>query len=359
MIIQSKIKLISTIGMLLIGLFQSINAQGLRPELTKKVEQQRFARIVFYNCENLFDTINDSLKNDEEFLPEGDRFWTPKKYKNKLNNISRVITAIGGWSPPEIIGLCEIENAKTIHDLTLNTQLYRFEYKFIHNESPDNRGIDVALLYQPEAYLPIKNTFISINFPTQPKKKTRQILYSKGFLNNSDTLHLFVNHWPSRWGGELESEEYRTFVASVLKHKTDSIFRKNAVANILIMGDFNDEPTNISLSQVLSAKLEIQELMDSTLYNLTYIITKSSQAGTHKYQGNWTILDQFIVSGNLLNQKSSINTKPENLTIFNANFLMEPDNTYLGNKPYRTFTGFKYNGGFSDHLPIFIDLNKN
>jgi len=354
-----KITKLCLISFILISTFQNLLGQGISAELSKKVEKQRAARIMFYNCENLYDCINDTLKNDEEFLPEGSRYWSKGKYYEKLNHISKVITAIGGWSPPELVGLCEIENLKVLHDLTRNSALYPFEYKIIHQESPDNRGIDVALLYQTKKYTPIENKFIAIHFPNEPKKHTRDILYSKGILNKTDTLHIFVNHWPSRMGGELESEEFRFFVASVLKSKTDSIFATNSNPNIIIMGDFNDEPINKSIAVVLGIKNNAVKIDDDQLYNLTAISGISQNIGTHKYQGNWAVLDQFFISGNLLSPKSKLFTTTHDFTLFNADFLLEKDGNYLGVKPFRTFSGYKYIGGYSDHLPIFFDLNQN
>ncbi len=172
-------------------------------------------KIMFYNVENLFDTYDDSLINDEEFLPEGDRFWNNHKYYSKLNNIYKVIVAVGGWQPPAIIGLCEIENRTVLNDLVNNTPLVKFEYQIIHKESPDRRGIDVGLLYRKELFQPISYEAIPINFPNNPESKTRDILYVKGIAEKSDTLNIFINHWPSRWGGQLESEDRRLFVASV------------------------------------------------------------------------------------------------------------------------------------------------
>ncbi len=358
--ILSRVLIICTAFYFIVGISNKAFSQGLSKQLTQKVEKPRYARIMFYNCENLFDIYNDTLKKDEEFLPEGDRHWNKYKYFKKLNNTSKVITAVGGWKPPELVGLCEIENAKTLYDLTKNTPLYLSEYKVIHKESPDRRGIDVALLYQPKSYTPINNTFITISFPDNPQKLTRDILYSKGvFSQGSDTIHLFINHWPSRWGGQLESEGYRLYVASVLKTYTDSILSVQKNENIIIIGDFNDEPTNKSIAQVLKAQTSIDKPEQNKLYNLTYASNYETDLGTHKYKGQWAILDQIIVSGNLLNKQSGMYATSEGTVIFNAAFLLERDDSYLGNKPYRTFIGYKYNDGYSDHLPVFIDLYKN
>ena len=316
-------------------------------------------KIMFYNVENLFDTFDDSLINDEEFLPKGDRFWNNHKYYSKLNNIYKVIMAVGEWNPPAIIGICEIENRKVINDLVNNTPLVKFEYKIIHVESPDRRGIDVGLLYREELFQPLYFEAIQINFPNNPKSKTRDILYVKGIAKNSDTLNIFINHWPSRWGGQLESEDRRLFVASVLKAKVDSIFNSNSQSNIIITGDFNDYPNNKSINKILNASQDYNQIIDNELYNLSSLLFKSKNIGTHKYQGEWGVLDQFIVSGNILNKENKVYTTREDIHVFNADFLLEPDESNFGYKPKRTFTGFKYNGGFSDHLPTYLILNFN
>ncbi|MCK5028547.1 MAG: hypothetical protein KAR57_02865 [Bacteroidales bacterium] len=316
-------------------------------------------KIMFYNVENLFDTYNDSLINDEEFLPTGDRFWNNHKYYSKLNNIYKVIVAVGGWNPPAIIGLCEIENRKVIEDLVSNTPLIKFNYQIVHKESPDRRGIDVGLLYRKELFTPLSYEAIPINFPNNPDSKTRDILYVKGITNNSDTLNIFINHWPSRWGGQLESEGRRVFVASVLKEKVDSIFKSNPESNVIITGDFNDYPDNKSLHEILAASQNLDQIVENQLYNLSSFLYKTKNIGTYKYQGEWGVLDQFIVSGNILNKGNSVFTSTEDIHIFNADFLLEPDQSHFGFKPKRTFIGFKYNGGFSDHLPTYLILNFN
>ena len=316
-------------------------------------------KIMFYNVENLFDTFNDSLKNDEEFLPNGTRFWNTYKYYSKLNNIYKVIIAIGGWNPPAIIGLCEIENRKVLNDLVNNTPLVKFEYQIVHKESPDRRGIDVGLLYRKEFFQPLYYEAIPINFPDNPESKTRDILYVRGIAKNSDTLNIFINHWPSRWGGQLESEGRRLFVASVLKSKIDSIFTSNPQSNIIVTGDFNDYPDNKSINEVLNASQNYDQITDNQLYNLSSFLYKSKNIGSNKYQGNWGVLDQFFVSGNLLNKENKVFTSFDDIYIFNADFLLEPDEGYFGYKPNRTFIGYKYNGGYSDHLPTYLILNFN
>ncbi len=325
------------------------------PQLAIAVEAPRMVRVMFYNCENYFDTQNDSITADEEFLPDGERKWTPSRFYTKANQIAKVITAVGGWQPPELVGLCEIENRGVLDYLTLKSILYPQEYKIIHKESPDARGIDVALLYQPQKFNPLVIQFIPIHYPYS-NHKTRDILYTKGHLPNNDTLHLFINHWPSRYGGMLESEENRIFVASILKKTIDSIFQTNTLAKIVLVGDFNDEPNNNSILKTLQANPSFDSLVTPQLVNLSYALQFEKQLGSHKFQGHWGILDQIIVSGGLLQKGTQTYTTTDKATIYNAAFLLEPDQTYLGLKPYRTYDGFKYQGGFSDHLPVFIDL---
>jgi predicted extracellular nuclease len=311
---------------------------------------------MFYNVENLFDTKNDSLKNDDEFLPEGARFWIYNRYQEKLQNISRVITAIGGWSPPDIIGLCEIENREVLDDLCSKSSLSRLKYKIIHKESPDFRGIDVALLYQPKVFKPITYSAIKVSNHNN-SLVTRDILYVKGATKNSDTLHVFINHWPSRSGGQLESEPNRIQAAKILRLQVDSIFNLNASSKIVIMGDFNDYPENTSISLTLKANRSYDKIEANQLYNLSAYLQENVNYGSHKYDGEWGILDQIIVSGALLGSKDGLSTSIENAHIFYADFLLEDDSNYSGKQNFRTYVGFKYHGGFSDHLPIFIDID--
>jgi len=313
-------------------------------------------RIVSYNTENLFDCKHDSLKNDYDFTPEGCYHWTLDKYKKKIANVARVITSIGQWDSPILIGLCEIENEKVLIDLTRYSPLKNLNYKFIHAESPDKRGVDVALLYQPKQFKPIKNEFIKISFPDDPQSKTRDILYTVGKLPNGDTLHVFVNHFPSRLGGEVASEEKRVYVASVLRAKIDSIRTSSPKANILIMGDFNDYPNNKSIEITLGAKKPVEPINSSNLYNLFYQFQEQGIIGSNKYNGEWGMLDQIIVSGSMLLPNNRIYTNQNNAHICEESFLLEDDNRFMGKKPFRTYIGMKYHGGYSDHLPVYINL---
>ncbi len=313
-------------------------------------------RFMFYNCENLFDTYDDSLKIDESFLPDREHYWTPSKYRKKLNNISKVITAVGQWELPEVIGVCEIENRKVLEDLIHKTALKKFRYRIIHKESPDRRGIDVGFLYRPDKFKPLSYKAIRVKFPFDANKPTRDILYVKGTDNFKDTLHIFINHWPSRWGGQTETDRKRKFAASVLKKEVDSLFSTDKNPNIVIMGDLNDYPTNNSVMKVLKAQTQYNNIKQESLYNLAWYLQEVKGKGSHKHKGEWGVLDQIIISGSLLNQKNKIHTSVDNAHVFEAPFLLEPDNNYTGLKPFRTYIGFKFHDGYSDHLPVYLDL---
>ena len=312
-------------------------------------------KVMCYNVENYFDCVDDSLTDDSEYLHGGMRGWNYTKYQSKQANIGKVITAVGGWDAPAIVGLCEIESEKCMLDLTRFSGLKSLKYKFIQYDSPDARGVDVALLYQPNQFKPISNQPIRINFPDEPQRKTRDILYVSGLVPTGDTLHVFVCHFPSRLGGELESEDKRMFVASVLRQKVDSIFANNAKANIIAMGDFNDYPDNKSMAEVLNAVEPTENIEIHKLYNLMFPIHRAGK-GSHKHAGEWGALDQIIVSGNLLQPTNRFYTLPSDAHVFEADYLLEVDKAYLGTQPFRTYTGMKYQGGFSDHLPVYIDF---
>jgi len=313
-------------------------------------------RILFYNVENLFDIKDDSLSNDAEFLPGGEKYWTWKKYQDKCFKIGKVIMAAGGWELPDIIGLCEIENKSTLYGIIHMSHLRKAGYEIIHRESPDHRGIDVALFFQPERFTPIDTSYLQLIYPGETKSTTREILYVKGSTHTEDTLHLFVNHWPSRWGGQLESEQKRITAAKVLRNKLDSIFKEESKAKVIIMGDFNDYPDNKSLTRVLRARIPLADFRDDDLYNLGGFLEKRRSIASHKYHGKWGMLDQFIVSGALMNANGILQCQPKDMHLFAPDYLLESDASYMGKRPLRTYIGFKYHGGFSDHLPVYLDL---
>ncbi len=305
----------------LLVFYEAVFAQ-YTPDLPVK---DRYMRIMFYNVENLFDTENDSLTKDDEFLPNTAKAWTKNRYYDKLNKIAAVIVAVGAWQTPEIIGLCEIENRKVLNDLCKHTGLRNLNYQIIHKESPDRRGIDVAFLYKKEAFKPLMFKAIPVKFQQDTSMRTRDILYVKGIAKNHDSLHVFINHWSSRWGGQMASEYKRIAAAQVLRNCVDSIFKTNKFAKIVIMGDLNDYPDNKSVAEVLDAKNEFSNIKEDCLYNLSAFISQTKNIGSHKHKGKWGVLDQIIVSGALMNAKKGVATSRHDAYIFNAAFLQIQD----------------------------------
>ncbi|HKK81532.1 MAG TPA: endonuclease/exonuclease/phosphatase family protein [Prolixibacteraceae bacterium] len=310
-------------------------------------------RVMFYNVENLFDTVNDPKKNDDEFLPDRDRYWNKNKFYKKLKRIYQTIMASSNWLPPSVIGLAEIENRSVLEALLQHTPLGAMGYKIIHKESPDHRGIDVALLYNKKQFSPVKYQTYAVKRPDDSNYATRDILHVEGFTGQ-ETIHFFINHWPSKYGGVLTTKPLRALAALTLRDAVDSLFNISPYSKIVIMGDFNDSPFNESIKKHLRAiPVEDKPVADS-LYNLAYHYAKQGK-GTNKYHGKWEMIDQIIVSGNLLSE-NPMNTSISLFKIIEAHFLYEKDKNYLGEKPFRTYTGFKYNNGFSDHLPVILDL---
>jgi len=311
-------------------------------------------RLMFYNVENLFDPFDDSLTRDEEFTSDGARHWTWNKYQDKISHIYKVIMAAGNPYPPAIIGLCEIENRFVLNQLVYKSPFSKFDYRIVHEESPDRRGIDVGLLFDPTRFHLISHEAIPVYFPSHPNSRTRDILYVKGVFYQSDTVHIFINHWPSRWGGQMATDPKRKRVADILKLKTDSLFLAERKPAIIIMGDFNDYPTDESLRINLKAGNNDSK---SDLVNLMLPYAEKFGFGSHKYHQDWGTLDQIIVSKYLLLPDSPLKIANQKAHIFNASFLLCPDEKFSGIKPFRTFLGFKYIGGYSDHLPIFRDVH--
>lgn len=285
-------------------------------------------RIVSYNVENLFHPDRDSLNPDTLFTPDGAYRWSYTRYYRKVENIARVLTNIGEWEGVDVVGLQEIENDYVVKRLC--STLRRNEYAFVHYDSPDQRGIDVALIYKKARFDTLCTRAIPVPLGTQT---TRDILYVCGITDNSDTLHLFVCHLPSQLGGAEESEWKRTAAKTVLQAAVDSVFSLYPHARIIVMGDMNSAP-----------KEDLRGLRN----RMKGDGVPSTGYGTHKYQGRWTCLDQFYTSPSL----DSVST----VRIYNAEWIQESDEKYLGLKPKRTYTGFRYQNGYSDHLPIILEI---
>ncbi|HUW06520.1 MAG TPA: endonuclease/exonuclease/phosphatase family protein [Williamwhitmania sp.] len=319
-------------------------------------QNQGRVNMLWYNTENLFDPFDDSLTVDDEFTMAGARHWTWAKMEKKLDGIYKVIVASFGFEPPLIVGLCEVENRFVLNRLVYETPLSKFEYRVLHAESPDARGIDVALLYRSKRLWLKQNRFIR-SYPPQGHR-SRDILYAKFLLDNTDTLHLFLNHWPSKYGGELETEKARAYAATMLSTAIDSVLIRDSLANIVVMGDFNDDPDNNTIQSILKFRfLDDSDLGNTKLVNLSKLFYANG-IGTHKYQGHWAVIDQVMVSNSFFAPYNALSINPESCRVFAAPFLLEPDEQYTGMKPFRTFVGFKYHGGYSDHLPVLLTIDR-
>lgn len=320
---------------------------------TNTIDKQNELLVVFYNVENFFDIYDDPLIIDEEFTPNGIKKWNISRLQNKANNIYKTLTAAGKWKSPAIIGLAEVENKTVLEILVQQTPLQKSGYDFIHFNSPDRRGIDVALLYRKDMFIPEKTKAIRISFPFDSLLKTRDILFVNGRVFDSVPVNIFVNHWPSRYSGMQSSERNRIHVSSVLEKQIDSLFKIDRQSNVIVMGDFNDDPDNESIIKLLQPKNIFDN--DTLLWNLMSY-EKTNFHGSLKYRSNWHIFDQIIVSRSLFDGTNGAIVDKKYASIFAPDFLLTEDLKYMGYKPFRTYIGPQYNGGFSDHLPIMINI---
>lgn len=317
-------------------------------------------RVASYNVENLFDCRHDTLHDDYEFLPDATRHWTYSKYKKKLNNLARAITALGGWTPPALVALCEVENDSVLTDLTRYSALRNHDYRYILTHSDDLRGIDVALLYQRALFKPIHQQSLRVEKPRKNDRPTRDILYVSGLLLNGDTLDVLLGHFPSRRGGARLSAPYRKNAATCLRNVVDSLFHIRRKAQIIVMGDFNDYPHSRLIQETLQAgtpPLSPTRPDEHKLYHLlARKATATKQKGTYKYQGVWQWLDHILVSGYLLRKDATLRTAERQADVFSPPFLLTDDPKYGGMQPLRTYYGMKYQGGYSDHLPVYAEF---
>lgn len=324
---------------------------GYKPERKTTLLPYHGRAIVFYNVENLFDTIDQSDVIDEDFLPSGKLKWNSERYKTKLQHLEQVIT-YNLQNNPVLIGLVEVENGNVVMDLAKTGKLANTSYRLAHKDSPDARGIDCALLYDGDRFKPLVISNLAVTIDSIPDFKTRDVLYVKGELKGRKVLHVFVNHWPSRRGGELESEIKRIQAAKVARAKIDEILKDDPKANIVLMGDFNDHPNNVSLLETLKAKPLTDKNAD--LYNLLYD-DQEAGLGTHNFKNEWGVLDQFIVSKTLYNGKKRIKLLTKDAVILKEDFLLYKAGDGMM-KPSTTYGGDKYYGGYSDHLSIRLFL---
>lgn len=324
---------------------------------TKKDVYQKHC-VAFYNLENLFDTINDPNVVDEEFLPGGKKDWTSDKYLEKIDNMATVIQGIGVTdTTPDgavLLGVCELENEAVLQDLAHTEVLKDRDYKIVHYDSPYYRGMDVALLYQAKHFKVLSSSSHELNMPEMENFTTRAQLLVSGILSE-DTIHIIVNHWPSRRGGEEKSRHLRVAAAQLTRSISDSIFSINPNAKIIIMGDLNDDPNNVSVKEYLNAVPNINGIKKDEFYN-PFEAMHTDEFGSLTYRGKWNLFDQILVSASLATDDIS-SLKITEAHVYNPDFLIQQDGKYKGN-PYRTFSYDKYISGYSDHLPTYIFLIK-
>ena len=292
----------------------------------------------FYNLENLFDTKDDSLTHDEEFTPEGARFWTESKFRRKISRLGSSILSIGEWQPVDLLGVCEVESAHVLNQLIERGGLSKMDYQVVHFESPDRRGIDVAMIFRKErlSFIGAQNKKIQLN--GRDDFRTRDILVCQFELDERE-LFVLVNHWPSKYGGAMATIPLRNGVAHICAALVDSLKQSNPKASVMLMGDFNAEPQEECMN-ILESEAKLKSSFNS------------EGQGSNKYQGQWSLIDRIFIDENF-EKDFSINRSG----VHKVEMLLEADEKFLGEKPKRSFQGFKYMDGYSDHLPVFIEFN--
>lgn len=296
-----------------------------------------FFTFIELNCENLFDYLHDEGKQDVEYLPDATRHWTKNRYWHKLNNIAQELLSCSDEGIPDLIALCEVENDSVMRDLTKRSLLRNAGYEYLMTSSPDQRGIDVALLYSPFTFAPIRSYSIRVE-PIKDMRATRDILYVCGETISGDTLHVFVVHQPSKFGGEKYSRPFRQVVADRVCQSVDSIYAVSPDAKLLIAGDFNDAADGNSLQRYYQHRLQ----------NITKDAKGDNGAeGTYRYKGEWESIDHILASPYIYNKVYSA-------IIHSPLFLLENETQYGGVRPRRTYNGMRYQPGYSDHLPLIV-----
>ncbi|TFH26827.1 MAG: endonuclease [Bacteroidia bacterium] len=338
-------KSISIIALLLVAMLSLLSQKNVNSFV-----------VVSYNVENLFDTVNSPEFDDDEFTPSGAKNWTYDRYEKKLKDLAEVIKSIPGKERPALIGLAEVENRGVLEDLLEVRGLKKEKYEIVHEDGLDPRGIECALVYQPELFKYLSHEYIRVEDAVDPDYIHRGILHVKGTGPDGSSLHIFVNHWKSRSGGEKETDRLRMFSAITLRKQLDMLLARESGFKVIILGDFNDEPTNNSITKGLSTTNKRKNIEMGEYYNLFYDLHNTGNNGTYNYQGTWNMLDQVIVSYSLLNQKNGLTTGYESGRIFKEEFMMFESEKYGMALPSATYSGPQYYGGPSDHLPVYVEF---
>ena len=327
--------------------------------ISAQIKTYKVCIVAFYNLENFYDTINNPVVNDDEFTPSGIRQYSGAIYLDKVNKLATVLSMIGtDISPagPALLGLAEVENDTVLNDLVHHPLLRHRHYQLIHYDSKDPRGVDVALLYDPKYFIPEKAEKLFVQLPRNSKEAfyTRDILYVKGQLAG-ETVHVYVNHWPSRRGGEDRSVPARGAAAAVCRNHVSAVIEKEKDAKIIIMGDLNDNPDNPSITKILQAKRNRSEVKPGGLFN-PWAELYEKGIGTLANRDNWGLFDQIIISHAWLNKEQE-GLFYHQQAIFARSFMMENTGRYKG-YPMRTWDGNSYRGGYCDHFPTYLILLK-
>ncbi len=327
---------------------------------TTAQEQYRVGLIGFYNLENLFDTLDAPDVRDSEFTPLGSKHYGSKIYREKLQHLSRVVSEMGADLSPDglaILGVSEIENRSVLADFVKEPSVEARNYQIIHYDSPDERGIDVGMLYNPKYFTPTASRPLEVvlyESNDTTRDYTRDVLYVTG-LFDGEPIHVFVNHWPSRSGGEAASRPKRAAAAMVVKLMTDSLMAADPNSKIVIMGDLNDDPVSPSVAEVLGAQGKEKQVRAKGLFNPMYEYYRQG-IGSNAYRDSWNLFDQVIVSQPLLAQRQE-GYHFYKAVVFRPAYLFQQTGAYKG-YPFRTFVGDSYLGGYSDHLPVYVALIK-
>lgn len=310
--------------------------------------------VAFYNCENFFDTKDDPNKKDDEFLPESSMKWDETRFMNKLQKVAQVLdSTVAGEGLPALVGLVEIENKEVLEDLVSKSQFKTKSYGVLATDSPDERSIDCGLLYDKSVFTLVDFKELNATNLKLGDYKTRNILFATLKATNGDVFYVFVNHWPSRRSGETESEPRRIYAAEQVRNKINELQKKDAKAKVIVMGDFNDHPTDKSILNTLKASDAPKDKGD--LYN-AYQTLDAAKQGTHYYDKEWRVLDQIIVSQSFIGAKKGYKFDPKNAHILRKDFVLFKNNKTGEEKPNRTYSGEKYYNGYSDHLSVYITL---
>jgi hypothetical protein len=327
-----------------------------QPVAQAQGKQAKVVCVAFYNLENLFDTIDDPNVDDVEFTPNGSSKWDSKRYYTKLSHLAEVISQIGDEytkNGPVFIGVSEVENRHVVEDLVHTPPLKSMGYDIVHFDSPDKRGIDVALLYQPKVFQ-VKSTKTHTLRMADSSFRTRDILQVDGLLDG-ELVHVLVNHWPSRSGGEIETAPKRDAAADNCLNAVKAIYKDEPNARIIIMGDLNDDPGDESLIKHLKVKTKPENVTSGDLFDPMWQLFRDG-VGSLAYRDSWNLFDQIIVSSALMDKKSD-GYRYLKARVFNKKFLLQKDGTYEG-YPFRTYGSGVYLGGYSDHFPVYLFLVK-